>query len=161
MIKHIRIDNRLIHGQVSLNWMESIGANTMVVCNDEIANDPVQRDVVTLAARKRPVHILGIEDTIGYAKSHEEEKLFVICRYPSDALALLESGLEIEDINVGNAAAVEGSDYVLVTKSIAVTREDARCYREIARLRDGKLYSRLTTINEAEDFIRLLEESGL
>lgn len=161
MIKHIRIDNRLIHGQVSLNWMDSIGADVIIVCNDEVANDSLQKEVVLMAARKKKAYVLSIDETIGYAKEHDDEKLFVICRYPSDALALVRSGLMIDEINVGNAAAVEGSDYVLVTKSIAVTAEDAKCYRQIAALRDGNLYTQLTTINDREDFIALLEKNGL
>ena len=41
MIKHIRIDNRLIHGQVAAAWKNNIGADAIIVCNDDVAKDPI------------------------------------------------------------------------------------------------------------------------
>ena len=32
-----RIDNRLIHGQVATQWSGSIGANLILVANDDVA----------------------------------------------------------------------------------------------------------------------------
>lgn len=34
-----RIDNRLVHGQVGVVWTSSVGANLLLVANDETAND--------------------------------------------------------------------------------------------------------------------------
>ena len=87
--------------------------------------------------------------------------MFVICKFPSDALAILESGLEVQDVNVGNAAPIQGTTYKMVTKSIAVTEDDAKCYRKIAEMRGGVLTSRLTTMNETENFLELLSKNGL
>jgi mannose/fructose/N-acetylgalactosamine-specific phosphotransferase system component IIB len=75
---------------------------------------------------------------------------------------LLNQVVEIIDVNVGNAAPIPGAvDYKMVTKSIAVTKEEAAVYRKIAELRGGVLTSRLTTMNETEDFLDLLNKSGL
>jgi hypothetical protein len=49
----------------------------------------------------------------------------------------------------------------MVTKSIAVTEDDAKIYRKIAELRGGVLNSRLTTMNETENFLELLSKNGL
>ena len=161
MIRHLRIDNRLIHGQVAAAWMREIGADTIIVCNDEVAADPIQKEVLPTTMKDHTVYVYTIEETISHVKDHPEEKLFVICKLPADALALLESGVEVEEINVGNAAVLPGNEYTLVTKSIAVTKEDAKIYRRIAELRGGVLTSRLTTMNETEDFLELLEKNGL
>lgn len=161
MIRHLRIDNRLIHGQVAAAWMREIGADTVIVCNDEVAADPIQKEVLPTTMKDHTVYVYTIEETLAHAKDHPEEKLFVICKFPADALALLEAGVEVEEINVGNAAPLPGSDYRLVTKSIAVTPEEAKIYRRIADLRGGVLTSRLTTMNETDDFLGLLEKNGL
>lgn len=161
MIRHLRIDNRLIHGQVAAAWMRDIGADAVIVCNDEVAADPIQKEVLPTTMKDHTVYVCTIEETLAHAKDHPEEKLFVICKFPADALALLKAGAQVEEINVGNAAALPGSDYTLVTKSIAVTPEDAKIYREIAKLRGGVLTSRLTTMNETDDFLSLLEKNGL
>ena len=161
MIKHLRIDNRLIHGQVAVTWMNSIGADKIIVCNDKVAADPIQKMALPMAARGNTVYVFSIADTIKYAQEHPDETMFVICKFPSDALAILESGLEVQDVNVGNAAPVQGTTYKMVTKSIAVTEDDAKCYRKIAEMRGGVLTSRLTTMNETENFLDLLSKNGL
>ena len=161
MIKHLRIDNRLIHGQVAVTWMNSIGADKIIVCNDKVAADPIQKMALPMAARGNTVYVFTVDETIQYAKDHPEETMFVIAKFPSDALAILKSGVEVQDVNVGNAAPIVGTTYKMVTKSIAVTPEDAAIYREIADLRGGVLTSRLTTMNETENFLDLLAKNGL
>ena len=160
MITHLRIDNRLIHGQVAVTWMNSIGADKIIVCNDKVAADPIQKMALPMAARGNTVYVFTVEETINYAKEHPEETMFVIAKFPQDALDILESGVEVKDVNVGNAAPIQGTTYKMVTKSIAVTPEDAEVYHKIADLRGGVLTSRLTTMNETEDFLALLAKNG-
>ncbi|MCR4633341.1 MAG: PTS sugar transporter subunit IIB [Erysipelotrichaceae bacterium] len=161
MIKHLRIDNRLIHGQVAVTWMNSIGADKIIVCNDKVAADPIQKMALPMAARGNTVYVFSVAETIKYAQDHPDETMFVICKFPSDALQVLESGVEVKEVNVGNAAPIQGTNYKMVTKSIAVTEDDAKCYRKIAEMRGGVLTSRLTTMNETENFLDLLSKNGL
>ena len=161
MIKHLRIDNRLIHGQVAVTWMNSIGADKIIVCNDKVAADPIQKMALPMAARGNTVYVFTIAETIKYAQEHPEETMFVICKFPSDALAILESGLEVQEVNVGNAAPIQGTTYKMVTKSIAVTEEDAKCYRKIAELRGGVLETQMIPTQEKENFLELLKKAGL
>ena len=41
-IAALRIDERLVHGQGQL-WIKTLGVNTVIVANDEAANDPIQQ----------------------------------------------------------------------------------------------------------------------
>ncbi|HAA64900.1 MAG TPA: PTS N-acetylgalactosamine transporter subunit IIB, partial [Thermoanaerobacter sp.] len=45
-----RIDNRLVHGQVGVTWVKSLGANLIVVVDDEVANDPLQQQLMKMTA---------------------------------------------------------------------------------------------------------------
>lgn len=161
MIKHLRIDNRLIHGQVAVTWKANVGAQAIIVCNDKVAADPIQKMALPMAARGSKVLVYTIEETIKYAQENPKETMFVICKHPSDALALIESGVEIDVVNVGNAAPVAGTKYVMVTKSIAATAEDAEVYRKIAELRGGELRSQMIPTAEPIDFLKALSEAGL
>ena len=160
MITHLRIDNRLIHGQVAVTWKNHIGADKIIVTNDKVAADPIQKMALPLAARGSTVLVLTVDECIQYAKDHPEETMFVIAKYPSDALQILESGVEVETLNVGNAAPINGTEYKMVDKSIAATKEDAEIYRKIAEMRGGELISHLTPANEPRDFLKLLDEAG-
>ena len=41
-----RIDNRLIHGQVGMTWVNSLQANLILVANDEVSKDTVQQSLI-------------------------------------------------------------------------------------------------------------------
>ena len=161
MIKHLRIDNRLIHGQVAVTWMRRINADAIAVVNDDVAKDRIQKMALPLAARDAKVLVLSHQELQDYVKEHPEESLFVIAKYPMDALRILESGLEVDEVNVGNAAPIAGTKYVMVDKSIAATKEDAEVYRKIAELRGGKLMTQTVSTYQPQDFLELLRKAGL
>lgn len=160
MIKHLRIDNRLIHGQVAVAWRKYIGAEAIIVCNDAVAKDAIQKMALPLAARGSKVLVFSIEETLQYEKDNPNETLFVIAKFPSDAISILES-TEVESLNVGNAAPIAGTDYVMVTKSIAATKEDAAVYRQLAEKNGGVLTSQIMPSMEKSDFLEALKKAGL
>lgn len=162
MIKHLRIDNRLIHGQVAVTWMRRINADAIAVVNDDVAKDRIQKMALPLAARDAKVLVLSHQELQDYVKEHPDVSLFVIAKSPMDALRILESGLEVDEVNVGNAAPIAGTKYVMVEKkSIAATKEDAEVYRKIAELRGGKLMTQTVSTYQPQDFLELLRKAGL
>ena len=50
-----RIDNRLVHGQVGVTWTSSLGANLLVVVDDEAADDKLQQQLMTMTAENAGV----------------------------------------------------------------------------------------------------------
>jgi mannose/fructose/N-acetylgalactosamine-specific phosphotransferase system component IIB len=161
MITHLRIDNRLIHGQVAVGWLKYIKAKAIIVCNDKVANDPIQKAALPMAARGSNVLVYRIAETLKYEKEHQDETIFVIAKFPRDALEILKTGVKVKEINVGNAAPLAGTRYAMVTKSIAVTKEDAEVYLQIAEINGGKLTSQIMPHNETTDFLAALKKSKL
>ncbi|MDR2759391.1 MAG: PTS sugar transporter subunit IIB [Spirochaetaceae bacterium] len=161
MIKHLRIDNRLIHGQVAVGWQKYINAKAIIICNDKVAADPIQKMALPLAARGSKVLVFTLAETLKYEKENPDESIFVIAKFPQDALDILKSGVKVETLNVGNAAPIAGTKYVMVTKSIAATKEDAVIYRQLAELNKGKLTSQIMTSMETIDFLSALRKAGL
>jgi PTS system mannose-specific IIB component len=161
MIKHLRIDNRLIHGQVAVGWQKYINAKAIIICNDKVAADPIQKMALPLAARGSKVLVYTLAETQKYEKEHPDESIFVIAKFPQDALDILKSGVKVETLNVGNAAPIAGTKYIMVTKSIAATAEDAAVYRQLAGLNGGKLTSQIMTSMETIDFLAALKKAGL
>ena len=161
MITHLRIDNRLIHGQVAVGWLKYINAKAIIVCNDKVAADPIQKTALPMAARGHNVLVFTIAETLQYEKEHQDENIFVIAKHPSDALQIIKSGVTIKEINVGNAAPQAGTKYVMVNKSISATKEEAEVYQQIADLNGGKLTAQIMPHNETLDFIKALKKSKL
>jgi mannose/fructose/N-acetylgalactosamine-specific phosphotransferase system component IIB len=161
-VRHLRIDNRLIHGQVTVSWAGNLGATRLIVSNDEVAADDMQRMILPQAARGVPTSVLGIQETLDYCASEQAqaETIFLIAKLPADALALVRGGLKPEEINVGNQAPRPGTKFTMVTRSIAVTAEDAETYRAIAA--EGfSLEQRMMPHDKRADFLEVLASKKL
>ncbi len=50
MIKLLRVDYRLVHGQVAISWSRHIGADCILVANDEVAKDEMRQSINTFQA---------------------------------------------------------------------------------------------------------------
>jgi PTS system mannose-specific IIB component len=160
-VKHMRIDNRLIHGQVTVAWVGAIGANHLVVANDDVAADEFQRVLLPQAARGVRTSVLSVDDALAHcANLADGENVMILAKFPTDALRLLAGGLTVAEVNVGNQAPKPGSRFTMVTRSISVTEQDARDYRRIAELA-GHLRSQMMPTDKADDFLRLLTKKKL
>lgn len=127
MIVHFRIDDRLIHGQVTVAWSKHINAQRIVVANDEAAKDDIQRSLLPLAAPPGvDVRIIPLNET---AENTKDKRTMVLVRSPKDAFFLLDSGIEIKEINLGNMGFAPGKRNV--AKSLSLSEEDIRYLREI------------------------------
>lgn len=120
-----RIDNRLVHGQVGVVWTSSIGANLLLVVNDETAEDELQQELMAATAETSGVGIRfwTIQKTIdNIHRASDSQKIFLVIRNPQDALKLVQGGVPIKSINVGNMHFSEGKTQI--TKKVYVDDED-------------------------------------
>jgi PTS system mannose-specific IIB component len=161
-VKHMRIDNRLIHGQVTVAWVGTIGADHLIVANDEVAADDFQRVLLPQAARGVRTSVLSIADTVAHCANPASaaENIMILAKFPADALELLEGGVRPIEVNVGNQAPRPGTKFTMVTRSISVTDENAKDYRRIAELA-GHLRCQMMPTDKADDFLRLLAKKKL
>ncbi len=159
MIKHMRTDSRMIHGQVATSWMNAIGAKEIIVANDAASKDKILLMALPMAARGTPVKVLSIADTVAYVNEHEADTLFVVCRTPFDAVELLRAGVTPKEFNVGTNAPTK--DYKMITNFVACNSEEAKAYAEIATFFGGQLTSRITPQNEAIDILAAIKKNGL
>jgi PTS system galactosamine-specific IIB component len=106
-----RIDNRLVHGQVGVTWTSTIGANLLVVVDDEVAVDDIQQKLMGMTADTYGfgIRFFSIEKTINViGKAAPHQKIFLICRTPATVRKLVEGGVPLKDVNVGNMHFSEG-----------------------------------------------------
>ncbi|WP_066022085.1 MULTISPECIES: PTS galactosamine transporter subunit IIB [Clostridium] len=128
----VRIDNRLVHGQVGVTWTSSLGANLLVVVNDEAANNQVQQQLMTMTAESSGVGIrfFTVEKTIRIiSKAAPSQKIFMVCKTPDTVRKLVEGGVQLEKVNVGNMHFSEGKR--AITKKVYVDDKDLEDLRYI------------------------------
>jgi PTS system mannose-specific IIB component len=161
-VVHLRIDNRLVHGQVTLAWVGALDVDHIIVANDEVAGDELQRLLLPQAARGVRTPVLTIDHALSRCKDvgAERERAMVIAKLPSDALRLVDGGLDPSEVNVGNQAPRSGTRFTMVARSIAVTAEDAATYRQIAA-KGHRLVSKMMPSDKPADFLQLLDRKGL
>ena len=96
-----RIDNRLVHGQVGVTWTKTIGANLLVVADDETAQDELTQRLMAVTAKSSGVGIrfFSIEKTAAIIdKAAPSQKIFIICKTPKDVRRLVDAGVEIKEV---------------------------------------------------------------
>lgn len=100
-----RIDNRLVHGQVGVTWTKTLGANLIVVADDIAANDSVQQTLMSMTAKSSGagIRFFTVEHTAEIIRNAAPtQKIFIVVRTPAEARALVEKGVSIHEVNVGN-----------------------------------------------------------
>jgi len=106
-----RIDNRLVHGQIVGEWAGCVGANLLVIADDKIVNDDVNRNVMKIAADALGLgtRFFTVAETIAkIGKASSSQKILLICRTPDSLRKLIEGGVEIDTVCVGNMHPADG-----------------------------------------------------
>ena len=129
-LRLVRIDDRLIHGQVVAVWLRALGAERIVIVDDATARDEFLREVLTLAAPQGvPVEVLGLAD--GAARCLElassPEPVIVLARSPRTIVALRQAGVPIEVVDLGGMGAGPGKRRL--HKTISVGPDDLASLR--------------------------------
>lgn len=129
-----RVDNRLIHGQVGVTWVNHLGANLILVANDEVAADPVQQSLMDMVVPDAiQTRFFSIDKTIKVIhKAADRQKIFLVCRTPQDALRLVKGGVPIKELNIGNMHFSEGKEQIAST--VSVDEDDKKTIRELLDL---------------------------
>src|SRR4029077_4719792 len=103
-LKLVRVDDRLIHGQVVAVWLRSVGADRILVIDDKSARDAFLKDVMVLAAPQGvPVEVLTVDEGTRRATeiASTNERAFVLVKSPVTALQLRKAGVPFDVLNVG------------------------------------------------------------
>ena len=113
MLKLIRVDERLVHGQVAVGWTSNSGANTILVANDEAQKDKIKAMALDLAKPAGVnLYIRGVEESgpiVEKFSSAKKAQVLVLVRTVSDALKLIKnSNCVIKELNVGGLKFEEG-----------------------------------------------------
>lgn len=131
-IIHIRIDDRLIHGQVATMWTNNLGASRIMVINDEVASNDLQKSVLRMAAPSSvSTSIISRDTAIKNISSgkYRGQKVFIVVKSPLDILCLVENGLDVKMINVGNISSKSNTE--VIRPSISVTPEEKEAFKKL------------------------------
>ena len=128
VIKLFRIDHRLLHGQVGFSWVRSIGADCILIADDDSATDSLKMATLRLAKPQGiKLVVKTVEDSIKAIKSGatDKYKLFIVTGSVADAKRICDEIPEIKSINLGGIKNREGARQVSQAIFLLPEEEDA------------------------------------
>jgi len=134
-LKLVRVDDRLIHGQVVAIWLKALGAKRIIVVDDRTASDEFLRDVLVYAAPPGvPVEVLDVTRGTERVRQFvtDPEPVFVLMRSPLTAVSLREAGIEFPLLNVGGIGAGPGRKPLY--RNISASPEEITAMRRLEEM---------------------------
>ena len=120
-ITALRVDDRLIHGQVAMTWTKQLAVQGIVVANDEAALIKPVDEVIRILNNPKASRM----------------RILVLTRTVKDALKIRQSVGEIGFLNVGNTGRFDGidvSEKLVLTPTIMLTKAEQQALKELVAL---------------------------
>ncbi|KJG04102.1 PTS system N-acetylgalactosamine-specific transporter subunit IIB [Photobacterium angustum] len=128
------MDERLVHGQVGVQWVGFADANIIVVVNNEVAEDTIQQNLMEMVlADGIAIRFWTVQKTIETIhKAADRQRILLVCRTPKDFRQLVEGGVPISNINVGNMHYAEDKNQI--AKTVSVGADDVAEFERLKAL---------------------------
>lgn len=127
----VRIDNRLIHGQVIETWIPYTRAKHLLVVNDEFAEDVLRQQIATLAIPDRiSVDFIRVSEIVDFARNNAMPETLIIVADCEDAKRIHDEGFMFDSINIGNLHYSPGKKQLC--DHIAISNDDEACLKYFA-----------------------------
>jgi len=131
-ISFVRIDDRLIHGQVATVWSKTSGCNRIMCGSDEVAADSLRKQLLLQVAPPGiKAYVVTIDKLIEAYKNpkYDSFKTLFLFTNPTDALRAVEGGIPFTSINLGGMCFKEGK--TLISSAVAVGDEDIASLKKL------------------------------
>ncbi|MBU5591558.1 PTS sugar transporter subunit IIB [Clostridium sp. MSJ-4] len=125
MIVKIRIDDRLLHGQVAYSWKSALSYDAIVIASDDAANDEIRKVALKLCCPDGvKLAIRSIKDAATLLKNPKlaSMKVFVVCPNPKSVYDLLQLIEERATVNLGGMQMEPNK--ILFSPAVYVNKED-------------------------------------
>lgn len=135
MIQLTRIDYRLIHGQVAFAWTTFLGADCILIANDDVVKNEMRKSALKLA-KPTGVKLVfkSIEDSITAINTGKTDayKLFIVVEKVEDALRLAKGCKQVDHINVGLINKTEGAK--MLAKAVYANEQESADLKALCEL---------------------------
>lgn len=158
IISAVRIDGRLIHGQVANLWTTKLGVTRIMVIDDKVAASDIEKSGLKLA---RPagidLSVLSEKVAADHIKrgGYDSQKVFIVVKRPQVLLDLVNDGVKLETINVGNMSQTD--ETTQITNSINVVQDDVDAFKALHE-KGIKITQQMVPGDQANDFMAILKK---
>jgi len=125
MIKMVRVDHRLLHGQVAFSWTSTLSADCILIADDDTAKNDLKKSAMKLA---KPNGVKLVIKTVDKAIESLNEgvtdkyNLFIVVANIESAAKLISGYPEIKQLNLGGT--LPSKDKANISKVISITENE-------------------------------------
>ncbi|WP_029450663.1 PTS sugar transporter subunit IIB [Clostridium algidicarnis] len=132
MIKLLRVDDKLLHGQVAFSWVRNLKIHTIIIADDKVAYDEFSK--MTLGLSKPTgvnLIIIEVDEAIELLKTHVNSKMNVMAIVGSidNAYRIIDKIPEIKSLNLGGLR--ENYNSTSFTQNIAINEKEVKLCKKI------------------------------
>ena len=102
-ISLIRIDDRLIHGQVMTRWIKHVETTTILIIDDDLVNDDFMVSVLEMSVPKGiSLKVVDVSSAITTLSTDaDNEKYLILTKGPNPLLKLVQNNIPLKNIILG------------------------------------------------------------
>ena len=126
----VRVDDRLIHGQVMTAWMKTLRADEIIVVDDRVAKDDFMLFVLQNAAPKG-VKVVALSEDDAVKKLQEGLKVpsYILCKSPLSLKKIVDAGIDIKAVNIGGMG--KNAERTPLYKNVSASPEERQCIKDL------------------------------
>lgn len=132
MLKVVRLDERLVHGQIVNNWCSSEGITEIMVVDKNVVKDEIRKTFIEMAVPEG-INILfcDVDEAVEiYEEESEYEDLMILFSNPFEILEFLEKGGHFEKVNIGGLPYKNGKRRI--STAVYVSESEIEAFKKIA-----------------------------
>lgn len=131
---YLRIDDRLIHGQIVTAWCGTLGIGEIIAIDDGLAQNPMLQSIMTMGvpAQYHP-HIVTAEEAKKLLRADSAKNRLVITRFARNIAGLREFFPSFAHVNLGNCSKQPDAAYTLSSgagRYLSLTQADMDALQE-------------------------------
>lgn len=127
MISLLRVDDRLLHGQVAYSWCNKLQSEAIVIPNDAVMKDPIQKMALSLAKPAGVALIINTRDlAVNYLldPSNAKKRIFVVTESIEDAHYVTNAVKEVNQVNLGGIRQGANEVKIKINKQVFLNEND-------------------------------------
>lgn len=128
----VRIDDRLIHGQVATRWTKETNVNRIIVVSDEVAADNVRKTLLTQVAPPGvTAHVVDVAKMIRVWNNpkYGRDRVMLLFTNPADVERIVAEGVTVKSVNIGGMAFRQGKTQV--NMAVSVDEKDIEAFKKL------------------------------
>ncbi|WP_386691927.1 PTS system mannose-specific EIIAB component [Lonepinella sp. MS14434] len=134
-ISLLRIDSRLIHGQVATSWAKAVKCEAIFAVNDDVANDKLRRELLLqIVPAGLKGYVIPVDKAIKvyHNPKYTGKNILWLVTNPADIIRLIEGGVKINKVNVGGMTYKDGNKQL--SEAVTVSKADVEAFKKLIDL---------------------------